>query len=105
MTRVMAVEAWLDGSRVVRNEGPTAWPDGLLLAGGLVHDLPKLGPGAGRTLGPGTGRADRDALVRTATMRLPPDRVAALWPLELAGVVGVTVESRGWLLLTATPRQ
>jgi hypothetical protein len=104
MTRAMALEVRPDGSSVVRNEGPTAWPDGLLLAGGLVHDLPKLGPGAGMAFGPGTGRADRSALVRTATMRLSPDRGAALWPLELAGVVDATVESRGWLLLTATPR-
>ena len=104
MTRAMALRVRPDGSSVVRNEGPTAWPDGLLLAGGLVHGLPKLGPGAGMAFGPGTGRADRSALVRTATMRLPPDRGAALWPLELAGVVDATVESRGWLLLTATPR-
>ena len=103
MARAIAIEARADGLRDVRNVGTMAWPAGVLLAGGLVHDLPALGPGARTTVGAKSRRPLRDAVLRTAMTRTRPDGVAALWELDLGGVADVPVESRGWLLVSVAP--
>jgi hypothetical protein len=100
MARVMAAQGHPDGSRDVRNAGPTAWPAGWLLAGGLVHDLPALGPGAQATLGAKAGRPAPEGPLRTAMARIRPDAAAALWPLELGGVADAPAASKGWLLVS-----
>ena len=79
---------------IVRNAGAKAWPQGALLVGGLVHDLPALGPGAHATLAANGGRAPEDAARRTAVMRTQPDGAAALWKLELSGVADIPVDSQ-----------
>ena len=87
----------------MQNAGTTAWPAGVLLAGGRVHDLPALGPGARTPLGANPGKPLRDAVLRTAMARTPPDGVAALWALELGGVAGLPIDSTGWLLVSLPP--
>ena len=99
-TRIVEVQDRPDGSRDVRNAGTMAWAPGWLLAGGLLHELPALGPGARTTIGSGARQAPRDAAMRTALTRTPADGVAALWPLELGGVVEAPIESKGWLLVS-----
>lgn len=99
MSRVIASQAHPDGSRDVRNAGPTAWPPGLLLAGGLVHDLPALDPGAQATFGARAGQPPAEAWLRTAMAHARPGGAAALWELELGGVAGAPDASRGWLLV------
>ena len=101
LARELVVEARADGSRTVANVGARAWPQGLLLADRRVHELPPLAPGAGTTIGSGTGTPPRDAVTRTALARMPVDGAAALWDLELAGVADASIESNGWLLVTA----
>ncbi len=101
LARALVVEAGADGSRTVANAGARAWPQGQLLADRRVHELPPLAPGAGTTIGAGTGAPARDAVTRTALSRTPVDGAAALWPLELAGVADDAIESSGWLLVTA----
>lgn len=103
MARAIAIEARTDGALDVRNAGTKAWPQGRLLAAGLVHDLPALGPGAHTTVGANTGRPLRDAVARTAMTRTQADGAAALWELELGGVADVPVGSKGWLLVTVAP--
>jgi len=100
MARALATEARADGSREVANGGSKAWPPGRLLAAGRVHGLPALGPGARLTLAPQAGMPPRDAVARMALARTPPDRVAALWPLDLAGVAALPPGATGWLLVS-----
>jgi hypothetical protein len=100
MSRALAVQVHSDGGREVRNAGGQAWPAGVLLARGTVHDLPAVGPGAHSLIGPNAGQPPANAALRLATARLPPDRVAALWPLELGGVAGAPADSQGWLLVS-----
>lgn len=100
MARAMAIEARAEGVRDVRNAGTKAWPRGVLLADGLVHDLPALGPGAHMTTGSKTAKPVQDAVVRTALTRTPMVGVAALWELELGGVADASIESKGWLLVS-----
>lgn len=100
IARVIAGQVHPDGSREVRNAGPIAWPPGLFLAGGLVHDLPALGPGVQANLGAQEGKPPAEGLLRTAMARAQPDGGAALWELELGGVADAPVASRGWLLVS-----
>ena len=103
IARAIAVEAHSDGSRQVRNAGTRAWPHGVLLSQGRVHDLPALGPGELSTLDAPSGQPGSDAALRLAIARTRPDRVAALWALELSGVGDVPAGSRGWLLVSVAP--
>jgi hypothetical protein len=103
MARAIAIEARSDTVREVRNTGPKAWPQGELLLEGRVHELPSLGPGAHVTLSVSGGHPPDAAVQRMAMMRVQPDNVAALWPLELGGVGDIPVDSRAWLLVTAPP--
>lgn len=103
ITRAITAQPRADGLRDVQNAGTTAWPAGVLLAGGRVHDLPALGPGARSPLGANPGKPLRDAVLRTALARTPPDGVAALWALELGGVAGLPIDSTGWLLVSLPP--
>lgn len=98
--RALATQARADGSRVVTNAGGKAWPQGRLLAAGRVHELPALGPGERRELAPQTGAPPTDAVVRTAMTRTPADSIAALWPLDLAGVAALPPGASGWLLVS-----
>ena len=100
MARAIAIEARDNGARDVRNAGPQAWPQGALLLGGLVHDLPALGPGAHAPVAANVGQAPGDAVRRTAMMRTRPDGAAALWALELDGVADIPADSKGWLLVS-----
>jgi hypothetical protein len=101
LERVMAIEARPDALLNVRNAGPAAWPSGVLLTGGLVHDVPALGPGDSTTIRTERGTLLRDAPARMAMARTQADRVAALWELDPADAADVTSERKGWLLLTA----
>src|SRR5690606_2706586 len=83
LARALVVETLDDGARKVANAGVQAWPKGLLLADRKVHELPPLAPGAGTTIGAGTGVPARDAVTRTALSRTTVDGTAALWELEL----------------------
>ena len=100
VSRAVSIETRADGARIVRNSGVKAWPEGALLVGGLVHHLPALEPGAGATLAAKSGQAPGDATHRMAMMRTQVDGAAALWTLELGGVAGVPVDSKGWLLVS-----
>jgi hypothetical protein len=104
MSRALAAPARADGSREVRNVGTTAWPAGLLLADGQARELPALAPGAQAALAATGGRPARDALLRIASARSAPGGVAALWPLDLAGVAEVPADSQGWLLVSVPAR-
>lgn len=103
LERAIAIAVRPDDLLEVRNAGRTAWPSGVLLAGGLVHDLPALGPGDSTTVRTEAGKPLRNALARVAMTRTEADRVAALWELDLGGVAEGASEGKGWLLLT-TPR-
>ena len=100
MARTLAIDARADGSREVRNAGTTAWPQGVLLDAGLVHDLPALGSHAHTTIGANSGSPRRDAVMRLAMTRTQADGVAALWELELAGVADIPADAQGWLLVS-----
>lgn len=100
MARAIAIETDADGRYDVRNAGTMAWPPGVLLGAGLVHDLPALDPAAQTRIDAHAGKPPRDGAERTAMARKPPDGMAALWELELAGVAGVPVDSKGWLLVS-----
>lgn len=100
MSRALSIETRDEGVRVVRNTGTTAWPQGALLLGGLVHDLPALAPNAHSTLAANAGQAPQGAWLRTAMLRTPPDGGAALWQLELGGVAELPVDSTGWLTVS-----
>ena len=100
VSRAISIGTSDDGVRTVRNSGVMAWPQGALLVGGLVHDLPALGPGDHATLVANAGQPPADATRRTAAMRTQPDGTAALWKLELGGVADIPVASTGWLLVS-----
>jgi hypothetical protein len=100
VSRAISIETRADGALIVRNSGAKAWPEGALLADGLVHHLPALEPGAAATLAAKSGQAPGDAVHRMAMMRTEVDGAAALWPLELGGVAGIPVDSNGWLLVS-----
>lgn len=100
VSRAISIETRDDGSHIVRNSGVKAWPQGTLLLGGLVHDLPALGPGANATLAANTGHEPGDTTHRTAVTRTQPNGTAALWKLELGGVTDIPADSRGWLLVS-----
>lgn len=102
MARALAIEARADGVRDVRNAGTKAWPHGVLLADGLVHDLPALGPDVHTTIDAKSGKPVQDAAARTAMTRKRPAGAAALWELELGGVADAPIESRGWLLVSVS---
>ena len=106
MARALTTELRADGLRELRNTGPTAWPAGLLLAQAKVHALPAVAAGAHTVIGATTGLPPDEAVTRTAMARIRPDPegVAALWPLDLAGVAGESIESLGWLLVSVAPR-
>jgi hypothetical protein len=100
MSRAIGIEARDGGMRDVSNTGPMAWPQGMLLLDGQVHDLPAIGPNARITLAASGGHPPEDAVQRVAMARKRTDKVAALWQLELGGVAEIPVDSRGWLLVT-----
>ena len=100
VARAIAIEARPDGLLHVRNAGSVGWPKGVLLAGGLVHELPALGPGDDTIIHTRSGKPFRDALMRTAMARTRTDGAAALWELELGGVADIPTQSKGWLLVS-----
>ncbi len=102
MSRAMRIEA-RSAVHNVRNTGQTAWPQGMLLLDGQVHDLPALGPSAQVGLPARDGHPPVDAAQRVAMVRTRSGEVAALWPLELGGVADIPVDSSGWLLVRASP--
>jgi hypothetical protein len=99
VSRAISIETRDDGVHIVRNSGVKTWPQGTLVLGGLVHDLPALGPGAKAALAANAGHDQRDAIRRTAMMRTQANDAAAMWTLELDGVSGIPADSRGWLLV------
>ena len=104
VARAFAISALADGTREIVNTGSKAWPPGRLLVAGRVQELPALGPGARTTLAAQGGGPRRDAVARTAMTRTSPGVVAALWPLDLAGVAALPAGATGWLLVSeATP--
>ena len=105
MERSIDVEARADGSHAVRNSGARAWPSGVLLAKGLVHELPAIVPGAAAVIAADARRPAGDAAVRLASTRTGFDETAALWALDLSGVAGAPVDSTGWLLVSAPPKR
>ena len=105
MERSIDVEARADGSHAVRNSGARAWPSGMLLAKGLVHELPAIVPGAAAVIAADARRPAGDAAVRLASTRTGFDETAALWALDLSGVAGAPVDSTGWLLVSAAPKR
>ena len=103
MERSIAVEARADASYAVRNTGGRAWPSGVLLAAGRVHELPAIVPGAAAIVAGEARRPAADAALRLASTRIRIDETAALWALDLSGVAGAPVDSTGWLLVSAAP--
>jgi len=103
MERSIAVEARADGSYAVRNTGSRAWPSGVLLAAGRVHELPAIVPGAAAIVAGEAGPPVADAALRLASTRVAVGETAALWALDLSGVAGAPVDSTGWLLVSAAP--
>jgi hypothetical protein len=101
LERTIAIEARTDALLKVRNAGRNAWPSGLLLAYGLVHDLPALGPGDSTIIRTEGRRPLRDASARIAMARTESDRIATLWEVDPGDVAGSAIEGKGWLLLTA----
>ena len=106
MARALTTEVRADGLRVVRNAGMTAWPAGLLLAQGKVHALPAVAAGADIIVGAASNAMAGESVARTAMARIQPDPagVAALWPLELAGIADPAIHSKGWLLMSVVPQ-
>jgi len=102
--RAIGIEAGSDGVVDVHNAGTLAWPPGVFLAGGLVHDLPAVGPGEKATIRTGAGKPPADAAARTALSRTPADAQAALWKLDLGSVADAPVDSAAWLLVALPPR-
>lgn len=104
IARAVAILPPGGGPQQLRNVGTQAWPAGRWLAGGRVHALPALAPGAHTTLAADAARPDdSDAVQRLALARLPGGGAAALWSLELGGVAGAPAASSGWLLLALPP--
>ena len=104
MTRALELQARGPGQHEVRNAGFQAWPAGRLLMAGRVHELQALAPGAVQMLADQAGRPPTDTAARTAITRGPVQGAAALWQLELAGVVDAPLESKGWLLVSVPSR-
>ena len=100
VSRALASQMHADGSREITNAAGSAWPAGLLLAAGQVHDLPALGPGERQRVVADAGVPPRDAVARMALARTAPGGVAALWALDLAGVPDLPAVARGWLLVS-----
>lgn len=100
MARAPAIDTRPDGARDLRNAGSVAWPPGVLLAAGRAHELPALGAGSRVPLGPAQAGRLLDPAERVASIRARPDGAAALWELELAGVVGIPADSKGWLAVS-----
>jgi hypothetical protein len=105
ITRAIAIEGSSEGAIEIRNVGARAWPAGLLLSRGHVHELPTLGPGEKTTVATNAAGPPFDAAVRTALSRTSTLTQAALWKLDLGSVLGgSTIKPNGWLLVsTATP--
>jgi hypothetical protein len=103
VARALAIEARRDGMLQVRNSGSIGWPGGVLLAGGLVHELQALGPGDDVIVDTRSGKPFRNALMRTALARTRTDGAAALWELELGGVTDIPPQSKAWLLVSIPP--
>ena len=103
VARAIAIEGRPDGLLRVQNSGSIGWPGGVLLAGGLVHDLQALGPGDDMIVHTRSGKPSRDALMRTALARTRSDGAAALWELELGGVTDIPPQSKAWLLVSIPP--
>ena len=103
MERAIAVEPRADGSYAVRNTGSRAWPSGVLLSAGRVHELPAIVPGAAAIVAGEARRPAADAALRLASTRVAVGETAALWALDLSGVAGAPVDSTGWLLVSAAP--
>ncbi len=101
--RTIGIEARPDGALEVRNAGTMAWPDGVLVAGRLAHDLPALGPGENTIIRTHTGRPPPDAATRTALSRTQADRPAVLWKLEVGRVADLPIDSTAWLLVLIPP--
>jgi hypothetical protein len=103
VARAIEIEARPDGLLQVRNTGSIGWPNGRLLAGGLVHELPALAPGDDTIIHTRSGKPFRDALVRMAMERTHNAGAAALWELELGGVADIPTQSKAWLLVSVPP--
>ena len=102
LERAITVEARPDALLSVRNAGRTSWPRGVILADGLVYDVPALGPGDSTILRTEAGKALRDdAPARVALARIRGDRVAALWALDPDDAAEAALGWKGWLLLAA----
>ena len=102
--RAIAVDARADGSLAVENSGPEPWPAGALLAAGVAHALPALGPGESAIIDTERRKPLGDAATRVASEQIVGDRVAALWELQPSDVGQTGIEWKGWLLLTARGR-
>lgn len=100
VARAVAATPLGDGGHEVHNTGTKAWPAGQWLDGPQVGDLPALAPDARAVVHPAPAAPRRDAVLRRALTRTQGEGLAALWPLDLAGVAGAPVESRGWLLVS-----
>lgn len=103
VARTIAIDAGPDGLLHVRNTGSMGWRKGVLLAGGLVHELPALGPGGDAVIHSRSGKSFRDNVVRTAMVRTQTDGAAALWELDLGSVADSPLQSTGWLLVSISP--
>ena len=103
VARTIAIETRPDGTIKVHNKGSLGWPSGALLAGGVVHALPALGPGNDTIIPSRGGMPVQDAVVRTAMARTGSDGAAALWDLELSGMVDIPLQAKAWLLVSIPP--
>jgi hypothetical protein len=101
LEKMIAIDARSDALLNVRNAGRTAWPTGVLLAGGRVHDMPALAPGESAIIRTEQGKPLRDTTARMAMARTQGDRAAALWELDSDGLSEGGIEWKGWLLLAA----
>lgn len=100
MNRALAAGLDADNRPAFVNAGTSAWPPGLLLAGGRAWELPALAAGAS-AVATATAPGGREDALRAASARVPAGAVAALWPLDFAGVTGALGPAQGWLLVTA----
>jgi hypothetical protein len=101
LERAMAAEARGEALLDVRNIGRAAWPSGVLIANGLVHGIPALGPGESTVVRIDAGTPPHDAPTRIAMTQAAADRPAALWALDPGATTRGATTTRGWLLLTA----
>ncbi len=100
MKREPRLETAADGPRRVRNGGATAWPAGWWIDAGGWRELPPLAAGAAAAPGP-AATLPAAPVTRQTQARVAPDRPAALWQLDLAGVGPLAPGSQGWLLVPA----